>query len=148
MINLKDNCISKIVNSFNNFNPENPSILEQFYDPTVEFQDPVVHIHGLQNLKKYYFAAYKNVNSIYFNFHEIHKNENSYFAKWTMTLNIKKLNSAKNYDVEGFSVLKFSTQELVVYHRDYLDMGSMVYEKLPLIGRAIQIIKKQLTHGQ
>jgi hypothetical protein len=32
----------------------------------------------------------------------------------------------------------------IYYHRDYFDMGAMLYEHLPLLGRIIQRLKHRL----
>ena len=34
--------------------------------------------------------------------------------------------------------------ERIVYHRDYFDAGALVYEHIPLMGRAIWLLKKVL----
>lgn len=143
----KDPIINKIVNAFNEFSPEKIEVLDQFYDSETVFQDPAVKLKGLNQLKKYYAAVYKNVKSIQFEFHDIQKTPTSYFAIWTMTLSASGLNSGKKFSVEGMSVLEFNKKELVTFHRDYVDLGAMVYEKLPVLGKLIKVVKKQLAHG-
>ncbi|HGP4674712.1 TPA: nuclear transport factor 2 family protein, partial [Vibrio cholerae O1] len=32
----------------------------------------------------------------------------------------------------------------VTYHRDYFDMGEMLYEQLPVLGQVIRAIKRRL----
>lgn len=143
----KDPIINKIVNAFNKFNPEKIEVLDQFYDPETVFQDPAVKLQGLNQLKKYYAAVYRNVKSIHFEFHDVQKTPTSYFAIWTMTLSASGLNSGKKFSVEGISILEFNKKELVTFHRDYVDLGAMVYEKLPILGKLIKVVKKQLAHG-
>jgi hypothetical protein len=45
--------------------------------------------------------------------------------------------------LEGISHLRFG--EKIDYHRDYFDLGQMVYEQIPLVGRIIKTIKKRLS---
>ncbi len=130
--------------NFNNLTKDNLDILNDFYDEKVNFVDPVRSVKGLKQLKKYYSHAYANVISISFNFHEINHQDDLYFAKWTMNLQAKGLNLNKPFPVEGLSVIQFTDANKVIYHRDYLDLGSMVYENIPVLGSLIKLIKKKL----
>ncbi len=134
-----------IKSTFNSLSLNNLNILNDFYSENIEFTDPIEKINGLVYLKKYYAKIYKNVSAIHFNFHQINNQEDLFFVQWTMTLQATGLNSGVPFDVDGLSVLKFNAQDKVEYHRDYLDLGSMVYENIPVLGRAIKFIKKQLS---
>ena len=136
---------SKIEKAFNQFNGKNPEVLESFYSRHVQFQDPVVKLEGLEALKKYYAHAYQNVSSIHFSFHEPLQQGRKVFAPWTMTLQAKSLNGGKPFEVDGGSHFEFDENQKVQRHRDYVDLGAMVYEKLPLQGGVIRLIKKLLT---
>lgn len=135
---------TKIVSSFNKFDGTNMNVLDLFYAPEVHFTDPVKDIKGLANLKSYYLHVYKNVTKIEFDFHHFIVNHHEVFAEWNMKLQARGLNSGKTFTVRGCSVFKFDQHGLVIAHSDYLDLGQMVYEKLPLIGRLILSIKSRL----
>ncbi|MFZ4405098.1 MAG: nuclear transport factor 2 family protein [Pseudobdellovibrionaceae bacterium] len=135
----------KITDTFNGFNGLNLDRLDQFYDPKVVFTDPVTQIQGLPNLKKYYTHAYRKVISIRFEFSDILQEGCDYSAPWTMHLAVKGLNAGQEFNVSGLSHLKFNDKGLVVYHRDYVDLGEMVYERLPLLGALIRKLKKLLA---
>lgn len=130
-----------IKNSFNSLSKDNLGVLDSFYDNEIEFTDPVTSVRGLYAAKKYYKHTYQNVISIHFDFLEIKSEGDSFFARWNMRLEVKNLNKKKPFTVEGISVLKFGKNEKVIYHRDYFDLGSMVYEKIPLLGAIVQKIK-------
>ena len=147
MIKSNDANIKNMIKTFNELGVDNLAVLDTFYDSKAEFQDPAVKVKGLAQLKKYYAAVYKNVKSIQFDFTEITKNDQCYYATWTMHLSATGLNSGKKYSVEGISVIQFNEKNLVTYHRDYLDLGDMVYEKLPVLGSLVKVIKKKLAHG-
>ena len=57
-----------------------------------------------------------------------------------LTLN----NQSSSISVNGVSLLTLK-DDRVVYHRDYYDMGEMVYEHVPVLKRVIYYIKKRLT---
>ncbi len=147
MIKPKDENAKRIIKYFNEFSPEKMEILDLFYDANIEFVDPAAKLKGLSNLKDYYAAVYKNVKTIHFDFHEIHQDADTYCTTYTLTLSVNGLNSGKKYSVEGMSILKFNQKNLISYHRDYIDLGAMVYEKLPVVGALIKVVKKKLAHG-
>ena len=62
---------------------------------------------------------------------------------WTMFLRHPKLRSGETIRVEGASYLK-TRNGRIYYHRDYFDMGAMLYEHLPLLGRVVNTIKHKL----
>ena len=61
-----------------------------------------------------------------------------------MTYQHPKLKSGEKIVVSGHSYL-VSFEDKVITHRDYFDVGSMLYEHLPLIGYGISWIKKKAT---
>lgn len=134
----------KIIQTFNQFNGNNLTYLDSFYDPDVEFTDPLVKISGIDNLKKYYQHSYSLVQSIRFDFSDIIQNQNNVMAPWLMHIQVKGLNDGQLYSVNGLSHLIFNKRELVIQHRDYLDLGEMIYEQIPIQGYIIKKIKKKL----
>lgn len=136
----------KIIKAFNDLNGKNLEILNDFYDEAAVFEDPVSKAEGLKDIKKYYAHVYKNVKNIRFDFKDIRNQDNHYYAHWTMHLQATGLNAGRSYAVEGMSYMKFNEQGHVIYHRDYLDLGSMLYERVPLLGSVVSFIKNRLKH--
>lgn len=134
----------KIKVAFNEFNLQNMQALDFFYADEVRFSDPLKKIDGLNKLKEYYQELYHNVESISFEFHNFIEEEHSVACEWTMTVQIKKLNSAWPYEVKGSSFFNFNHDDLVNYHRDFFDVGEMIYEKIPVFRNIIQLIKSRL----
>lgn len=138
--------VELIKKAFNVFNGKNLEVLVELYDDKIHFQDPVVTVDGLQALNKYYQHAYSQVNYIKFNFTDIISHENTHTCQWDMEININRLNSGKSYLVQGASVIRFSeTSQKVIYHRDYLDLGALIYEKVPVMGSLVRAFKKKLS---
>lgn len=135
---------NKIKVSFNEFNLQNMQTLDLFYAQDVQFCDPLKKIDGLSRLKEYYQELYRNVESIHFEFHRFIEEESSVACEWTMSVCVKKLNSSKPYEVKGSSFFNFNKDDLVIYHRDFFDVGEMIYEKIPLFGQITQLIKSKL----
>jgi SnoaL-like domain len=134
----------QIVTAYNRFNGKNLDVLDDFYADDISFIDPITSLKSLAELKRYYTHAYANVRSIRFDFDEISRDGQRYFAPWTMTFSAARLNGGKEFSVSGLSHLEFNSAGLVCYHRDYLDLGEMVYSRLPVLGLVIAQVKKLL----
>ncbi len=136
----------RIIETFNRFSGKNFDLLRDFYSRDVFFQDPVGQVSGLENLQAYYEHAYKNVQSIRFDFGQIDSDEaaRTYYAPWTMTISLKGIQGGKPYCVEGLSKLQLDEKGLVCYHRDYLDLGELIYERIPVLNFVLRLIKKML----
>lgn len=137
----------RIQNGFNSYQGPNTEVLDELYDVEVTFTDPLIHLKGLSKLKKYYQRAYAPTEQVHFEFHEIYESGGlTYTCEWTMHLTASSLNKGQAFEVRGVSVITFSpTSDKVIRHHDYLDIGDMVYERLPILGRAIRLIKKRLA---
>ncbi len=57
-----------------------------------------------------------------------------------MTYQHNKLNKGEVVTVSGSSHLQ-GKEDKVIFHRDYLDLGAMLYEQIPLFGKLTKWIK-------
>lgn len=117
--------------------------LNQIYHPNIEFQDAAHRMVGLEALQRYFAELYRNVNQCRFLIGEVFSHPEGGMITWQMELSHPKLNGGKLVTVAGVSHLKFADDK-VIYHRDYFDLGEMVYEHVPVLGHLVRIIKQRL----
>lgn len=129
---------------YRELNSENLYILRDVYSSDVQFIDPAHEIKGLEKLTEYFSALYKNVDSIDFDFKDIVQQDSSCYLQWDMTFRHKSLAGGRAIVVSGATFLKLNENEKVYYHRDFFDLGAMLYEHLPLLGRVLTTIKGRL----
>ncbi len=138
----------RIEKVFNELRADNSHILDNFYHPNVHFLDALTEIKTLNPLKKYYEKLYANVESIRFEYGQHLINGDHHMFTWTMYLKTKKLNNGNEYSVDGTSHITFDPQsDLVIYHRDYFDLSTFIYERIPFLKTIINYVKKGLGHG-
>tara|TARA_Y100001960_G_C14564903_1_gene772751 strand:+ start:539 stop:958 length:420 start_codon:yes stop_codon:yes gene_type:complete len=118
-------------------------LLDDVYHQDVVFEDAAHRLEGWDALQKYFSALYSNVKRCDFDIKEHQQVGDSGFLTWTMTLEHPKLQKGNKVEVQGVSHLKFANGR-VIYHRDYFDLGEMLYENLPLLGSVIKTIKQRL----
>lgn len=128
---------------FNRLSKDNMGLVDEFYAEDAVFQDPIGVHNGRATIRKYYAYQYENVTSIRFEFGNEIRQGDFLALDWTMYLQHKTLGGGKPIVVTGTSHFKFAGDK-AVYQRDYFDMGEFVYERIPVLGRLIQFIKKKL----
>ena len=120
-------------------------VCEEFYAENVQFVDPLGTIDGRKEMIRYYKHMYENVISIHFEDQGVFdKGDESVFV-WKMRLEHTAISSDEPIEVSGTSLIRFQDGK-VIYHRDYFDVGAMLYEHIPVVGSMIKWIKKK-AHG-
>lgn len=132
----------KIVNYFNKINSDTLQELGGFYAKDAKFIDPIASHNGLEEITQYFKKMYKDVLEIKFNFSEILEDNEKVVVYWQMQLRARSLNKGQLVLVDGTSLIKFNEEGLVCFHRDYFDMGQMIYRYIPVIGWVIKKINK------
>jgi hypothetical protein len=136
--------LDKFMATYNQLDKTNLDLLYTIYHPKIHFADPAHSIDGLNNLKQYFTAMYENVRSIRFDFHDRLENSSQAFLTWTMHFSHARLAKGRSIAVSGCSRLEFAAEGKVIYHRDYFDLGAMLYEHIPVLGGIIKTIKQRL----
>lgn len=136
--------MDKFLNVYQQLDASNLQLLETIYAEKIHFIDPAHEIHGLKQLTDYFYGLYKTVSSISFEFQHPHRLGPEAYVQWVMTFSHPRLQNGKTIALHGASYLQFNRDEKVTLHRDYFDLGAMIYERLPVVGRIVTAIKGRL----
>ncbi len=130
--------------TYKRLNARNLDLLDTIYSDHVRFVDPAHEIVGLDRLREYFAGLYANLTSIEFKFlHEMRLGDEGY-VQWRMAFSHRRLEGGRPVKVEGASYLQFDVIGKVSFHRDYFDLGAMLYEHLPVIGTVVVALKRRL----
>jgi hypothetical protein len=132
--------LAQFISVYQQLSTDNLGLLETIYHKDIRFIDPMHEIKGFDNLSQYFHGLYENVFSCEFTINHVIAQDNEAAIYWQMCYCHPKLNQGNVICVEGHSHIK-SQDDKVIYHRDYLDLGAMLYEHLPLLGKITQWIK-------
>jgi hypothetical protein len=100
------------------------------------------HLTGFEQLNDYFNQLYTKLSYCDFVIEQVIAQDSEAAIYWQMRFQHPKLNSGNMVSVQGSSHLK-GLDDKVIYHRDYLDLGAMLYEQLPFFGRIIRWFKKR-----
>lgn len=136
--------MEKFLRMYQNLHADNVETLKTVYREDVRFVDPAHEINGIADLTAYFSALYTNINSIHFSFLEPLVVDSKGYVRWEMTFSHRRLAGGQPVVVNGVTYLEFDEQGMVYFHQDYFDLGVMLYEQIPLMGRMVKSIKKGL----
>ncbi|GBU14414.1 transcriptional regulator [Enterobacterales bacterium] len=117
--------------------------LSRIYHPNIVFIDPVGQHNGVDALEEYFRQLLKTVNYCRFDIQQSQRNGNEATLVWRMDYAHPKLNKGQNLSLDGISHLRLA-DDLILYQRDYYDLGAMLYEHVPLLGTAVRALKARL----
>jgi limonene-1,2-epoxide hydrolase len=119
--------------------------LGHIYHDDVKFDDPVGSHAGIQTVKDYFENLLKNTLGCRFEILNVVKEADQAFIVWKMHYEHSKLKGGKTLIVNGTSHIKIQANK-VIYQRDYFDLGEMLYEHIPFIGRIISWLRNGLKN--
>lgn len=137
-----------IIDKFSRFYTDLASMqiseLAEIYSTDVVFIDPIAQHAGLTAVELYFSKLLKNAKFCEFDIHYKKPVEQTGFVvSWTMKFTSSRINKGRPVAVNGLTVLEIA-HDKIVFHRDYYDLGQMVYEHVPFLGRIIKKIKRSL----
>ncbi|UTA48634.1 nuclear transport factor 2 family protein [Simiduia sp. 21SJ11W-1] len=142
-----DDLIKKFKACYSQFSLTSVGMLPAIYAPEAEFIDPVHKVQGLNAIEAYFTDMCQGLNRCEFQFESIVKDGDQVCIRWCMTFEHPRLQGGAPVSVPGVSWLWVANGR-VVRHEDHYDMGAMLYEQLPLLGRVIRYLRKRLAVTQ
>jgi limonene-1,2-epoxide hydrolase len=118
--------------------------LAEVYDDAVTFIDPVTSHRGLAALSSYFSRLLAATTACEFTINQMRFGDTDGWVTWTMNFRHPRLNRGEWIAVEGVSVMELRSNR-IVFQRDYYDMGEMVYERVPLLGRLVRKLRERLA---
>ncbi|ASX13020.1 transcriptional regulator [Aeromonas dhakensis] len=139
-----DESLARFVALYQQLNRDELHRLPEVYANEVVFTDPAHRIEGLAALTDYFSALYQRLAYCRFVITSQLQQERQAWLGWTMTFSHPRLRGGAPVTVEGATRLEFDEAGKVCLHRDYFDLGAMLYEQLPLLGAVVRTIKGRL----
>ena len=117
--------------------------IKQVYAPDVVFVDPIHRIEGIDALEAYLSVMYSNVHSCQFEYQKQTLKEGQASIRWVMRFRHKKLGGGKEIEVRGATFVEF--HDRIFLHEDFFDVGSMLYEHIPVMGAGVRFLKRRIS---
>ena len=135
-----DSC-EQYIRLFEELSMERLEGIEDFVSVDIKFKDPFNELSGLDAFRRLLIKTLNDVKGLKFEVTHRAWTEDVLFLRWSFQGEVKGLN---NWRVEGMSEINFDERGLICQHIDHWDAAGQFYEKLPLIGTIIRIIRSRL----
>ena len=135
--------VEKFTNLYRNSSELTDEAIAEVYAPEIVFSDPIHRIEGIDSLRKYLGIMYSNVYSCRFEYHDQLVLDHKASIKWKMCFRHRKLASGKEIEVRGATFIEFTDR--IFMHEDFFDVGSMIYEHVPVMGAGIRYLKRRIS---
>ena len=136
--------INRLVEFYTSLSLDSVEKLDQFYSKDIVFIDPAHQLSGILALKSYFADLLQNTQECRFVINAVNQENNTFFLTWCMVYRHKRINRGREVSVEGISKIVIE-DDLITHHRDYFDLGIMIYEQLPIVGGLIRGVKGRLA---
>lgn len=146
------NCPSLLAQSlvalYNHGGPYSTAVLGTIYCDDIRFSDPAHSVAGLDALASYLNRQYAAVTACTFTATGEWACGDTLFLQWDMALRHPRLNGGNRITVNGLSQLQCRASAdgatRIAVHRDYFDLGQLLYEHVPVLGGATRWLKRRL----
>lgn len=135
---MKD--IDKVISWYETLSEKNLESIGSLYAHSAFFKDPFNEVTGRESIEHIFRDMFKQLKNPKFIFKDKFQESNQAFTTWDFTFMAK----GKNYSIHGSTHLKFNNEGLVVYHRDYWDVGEEVLLKVPFVRSLYGILRKKI----
>ena len=130
--------ISKFVKLISTFDSDSLKELPNIYSSTIEYEDPINKVQGLDHLHLVFEETLKIFSGIEIQVKETSSTDHTAFVRWLMTYRFRK----KEYSIDGVTLLEFDSSGLICKHTDYWDASFPLYGTFPVLGFLMRAIKK------
>ncbi|MEG3619640.1 nuclear transport factor 2 family protein [Magnetovibrio sp. PR-2] len=129
------------VHLFENLSPQTIAAMPGFVSLNVRFKDPFNDFTGIYKLRKLLQKTLSDIKNPSFIVTHQAWDGDVLFLRWTFQGHVRALG---HWPITGMSEIHFDEEGQVCEHVDHWDGAEQFYERLPLIGGALGLIKRRL----
>jgi hypothetical protein len=132
---------SEIAQWFQTLTPVTLEQVEDIYASDAVFSDPFNHLNGLTSVRAVYQHMFDTLEHPRFVVTTTVSNEHQAFMTWDFLFKCR----GQAQKISGCTQFELNDQGLIVLHRDYWDAAQQVYEKVPVLGSILRMMRRKLS---
>jgi steroid Delta-isomerase len=142
--------LEAVTRFFETLSEQSITDIASLYSADAYFKDPFNEVRGVAQITDIFRQMFIQVSEPRFrvtgaiqNQAEVHGEA---FLLWEFSFRFKRFKTDQVQTVRGSSHLRFDTQGKIMFHRDYWDAAEELYEKIPLLGGLMRMLKRRAQH--
>jgi steroid delta-isomerase len=136
--------LAQLIAFYETLSPQTVVGLKDFYTEDAWFKDPFNEVHGITPIIHIFEHMYRQVEEPRFKILEHFSEPHRAMLVWEFSFGALHPRT-KRKTIRGVSHLKFVSNGLINYHRDYWDTAEELYVKLPLMGGLHRLLRSMLS---
>lgn len=128
--------VATLIGLYESLQPANLDDLAGRYARTCRFKDPFNEVQGRAAVRRIFEHMFQTVKAPRFVVRDAFAEGDQCFLGWDF--------HAGDIVIRGASHLRFDAAGLVAEHRDYWDAAEELYEKLPVLGALMRLLRRRL----
>jgi len=126
---------------FETLTPASLRDIDKIYAQTASFRDPFNQVADVKLIRQIYQHMFEQLVEPRFVITAKVVEATSAFMTWQFLFTLR----GKDYAIEGGTHFSLDEQGLIVLHRDYWDAAQELYEKIPVLGAVLRLLRKKLS---
>ena len=126
---------------FQTLTPESLSNVADIYAADAVFIDPFNTLRGLGSVQAVYQHMFDTLEQPRFIVTTVVAEGQQAFMVWDFYFTAR----AQSMKISGCTQFELNDQGLISVHRDYWDAAQQVYEKIPLLGAVLRLVRRKLS---
>ena len=133
--------LQRIVTFFETLTIDNLASIPLIYAPDAWFKDPFNEVTGLPAIKHLFAHMFVQVDDPHFVITQHMQQEEVAFMTWEFYFRMKHF-SKDSQCIRGATHFRLDKDGYITSHRDYWDAAEELYEKLPVLGSFMRLLKR------
>lgn len=129
---------------FQTMTPATLDTISGIYAADAVFIDPFNHLEGLTAVRAVYQHMFDTLAQPRFIVTQIVSEGQLGFMTWDFLFETR----GQAMQINGSTQFELSDAGLIILHRDYWDVAQQVYEKVPLLGLILRLLRRKLSLPQ
>ena len=144
-VNEYQDALNKYIEYYETLTPRSVRLLEKLAEPQMRFKDPFNYVEGVNQVVEIMRKMFEDVSNPKFRVEDTAWGQDgrTAFMKWVFTFGPDK-DPEKNR-VTGMTEIIFTHDKLVASHIDYWDAAENIYERVPVLGSILRLIKSKIA---
>ena len=134
--------VARVITFFEHLQASDLPRMGEVYASNATFKDPFNTVEGLHAVSTIFAHMFKRVQAPKFVVNDAALQGDAAFLVWDFSCRMRT-GKQEVFTIHGASHLRFDAAGLVSYHRDYWDAAEEVYEKVPVLGAFMRLLKRR-----
>ncbi|AWB32873.1 nuclear transport factor 2 family protein [Orrella marina] len=131
----------RIIDWFEALRPDTLDSIATVYGPNARFRDPFNDVSGLRSIRQIYAHMFESLENPRFTVTESVEQASHLCVVWMFQFSWR----GRPIEFEGTTWFDLDERGLISRHRDFWDVSQGVYERLPVLGTVLRVLRRKMA---